>query len=434
MSGNNIVIALTLTLTALLGLTSCAKRGEALQLQQVKIVNSAVDNKAAKEDAYALIAMDAYERGDFKTASLFFEKLYDLDPQKDYLTDAIKAASMGKAYNRIKHLIEKGKGEFGDDKFINRYLVAYYLDQGKITKAREITRKLLQKNPQEKDYELAALIEKVDGNLPQAMRYFRTAYNINHNPKIAVDIAGTLFDTQKQEEAIRLLETHRRIYGCDKTLCSALVKIYTRKQDVSALEQLYKEMYRTTKDPLYARALLELYVYRKDYDAAITFLEKHHLSDETLLDIYTAKKSYKDAYKLALKLYKENGDLEYLAKAAILEYEGSTTKPQKLLKSVLDKFEKSVYIVDDPLYYNYYAYLLINHNIDVEKGIKLVKKALNKEPDSLFYIDTLAWGYYRLGRCEEAYKLMKPYEKDQSQPEIVEHIRKIKQCIKEKKQ
>ncbi len=434
MSGNNIVIALTLTLTALLGLTSCAKKGEALQLQQVKIVNSAVNNKAAKEDAYALIAMDAYERGDFKTASLFFEKLYDLDPQKDYLTDAIKAASMDKAYSRIKHLIEKGKGEFGDDKFINRYLVAYYLDQGEITKAREITRKLLQKNPQEKDYELAALIEKVDGNLPQAMHYFRKAYALKHNPKMAVAIAEILLNEQKEDQAIRLLETHRRIYGCDKTLCSALVKIYTQKEDVAALEQLYKEMYRTTKDPLYARALLELYAYRKNYDAAIAFLRKHHISDDILLDIYTAKKSYKNAYKLALRLYKEGGDLEYLAKAAILEYEGSKKKSPKLLKSVFEKFEKSVYIVDDPLYYNYYAYLLIDHNVDVEKGIKLVKKALKKEPDSLFYIDTLAWGYYRLGRCEEAYKLMKPYEKDQSQPEIVEHIRKIKQCIKEKKQ
>ena len=432
MSGNYFVIALTLTV--LMGLTSCAKKGEALQLQQVKIVDSAVDNNETKEDAYALIAMDAYERGDFKTASLFFEKLYDLDPQKDYLTDAIKAASMGKAYDRIKHLIEKGKGKFNDDKFINRYLLAYYLDNGNITNARKIVQILLQNNPQEKDYELAALIEKVDGNPQKAIRLFRKAYALNHNPKIAVEIAGILLHTQKEAKAIRLLETHRRIYGCDKILCSALVKIYTSKQDVGALEQLYKEMYLTTKDPLYARALLELYAYQKNYNAAIAFLKKYHISDDILLDIYTAKKSYKNAYKLALKLYKESGDLEYLAKAAILQYEGSKKKRPKLIKSVFDKFEKSVYIVDDPLYYNYYAYLLIDHNIDVEKGIGLVTKALKKEPDSLFYIDTLAWGYYRLGRCKEAYKLMKPFEKEQSQPEIVEHIQKIKQCIKEKKQ
>jgi len=424
---------IVLTLTTLLGLTSCAKKGEALQLQQVRIVNSAVDNNETKEDAYALIAMDAYERKDFKTASLFFEKLYDLDPQKDYLTDAIKAASMGKEYKRIRHLIEKGKGEFGDDKFINRFLVAYYLDQGNITKARKITRKLLQKDPQEKDYELAALIEKVDGNLPQAMRYFRKAYTLKHNPKMAVEIAEILLNQQKEDEAIRLMETHRRIYGCDKTLCSALVKIYTQKQDFGALEQLYKEMYITTKDPLYARALLELYAYRKNYDAAIAFLRKHHISDDILLDIYTAKKSYKNAYKLALKLYRQSGDLEYLAKAAILEYEGSKKKRPKLLKSVFEKFEKSVYIVNDPLYYNYYAYLLIDHDIDIQKGIKLVKKALKKEPDSLFYIDTLAWGYYKLGRCREAYSLMKPFEKEKNR-EIADHIKKIKQCVKEKKQ
>ena len=432
MSRYHIVIALMLT--ALLGLTSCAKKGEALQLQQVRIVNSAVDNKEAKEDAYMLIAMDAFERKDFKTASLFFEKLYDLDPQKDYLTDAIKAASMDKDFNRIRHLIEKGKGEFGDDKFINRYLVAYYLDKGEIEKARNITQKLLRKNPQEKDYELAALIEKVTGNLKKAKFYFRKAYALNHTSKTALAIAEILEKEHRPDEAIRFLETHRRIYGCDKLLCSVLVEIYTKKEDFRALGNLYKELYTTTKDPLYAKALLELYAYRKNYDAAIAFLKKHKLSDETLLDIYTAKRDYKHAYPLAMRLYKESGDMDFLAKAAILEYEGSKKKTPKLLKTVLKKFEKSVYTLDDPLYYNYYAYLLIDHDIDVKKGIELVKKALQKEPDSLFYIDTLAWGYYRLGKCQKAYDLMKPFEKDRSQEEIVDHIRKIKQCIKDKKQ
>ena len=100
---------------------------------------------------------------------------------------------------------------------------------------------------------------------------------------------------------------------------------------------------------------------------------------------------------------------------------------------MIAKFEKSVYQLDDALYYNYYAYLLIDHNIDIPKGIELVKKALALEPDSLFYIDTLAWGYYKEGKCDEAYRLMKPYE-NEKEPEIVEHIEKIKQCLKEKKQ
>ncbi len=421
-------------ITVLLGFVSCAQKPHSVLTDQIKIVNSAVKSDSARIDTYALIAMDAYERGDYKTASLFFEKLYDLDPQKEYLVDAIKAASIAKEYERIKKLIEKGKGEFGDDKFINRYLVAYYLEKGKSEKAKEIVTKLLQKAPEPKDFELAAVIATMEGDLSGARKYYQKAYKIDHSPHVALALAEILRKQNESDRAVRLLETHTRIYGCDKALCSALIKIYTAKQDLRALESIYKKLYRTTQEPLYANALLELYVYQKNFDAAVAFLKKYKLSEETLLDIYTAKKDFANAYKTAMKLYHESGDLKFLARAAVLEYESTPKKSDKLLKSVLQKFEKSVYRLDNPLYYNYYAYLLIDHNIDVEKGLKLVQKALKAEPDSLFYIDTLAWGYYRLGKCEAAYKLLKPFEKEELQEEIADHIRQIKQCIKEKRE
>lgn len=423
----------TLTITLILfAFVSCAQKSQSLHLNQVKTIDRTIDNEQARADAYVLIAMDAYERGDFKTASLFFEKLYDIDPQKDYLTDAIKAASMSKDYKRIKHLIEKGKGTFGDDTFINRYLVAYYLDQRDLPKARAIVEKLLQHEPDQKDYELAAIIAKVEGKIEKAREYYQKAYQLHHDPKVAIALSEIYLNTNKPDKAIRLLETHIRIYGCEKIICSALIKIYTQKQDLQALASIYKKLYEATDDPLYANALLELYAYQKKYDAAIAFLKKHHFDDEILLDVYTAKKDYKHALSLAKKLYKERGDLRFLAKAAVLEYESSRKKTKALLKRVLNKFEKSVYHLDDPLYYNYYAYLLIDHEIDIPKGIELVKKALKAEPDSLFYIDTLAWAYYKQGKCKEAYKLLQPYESDKSQEEIVEHIEKIKKCLKEK--
>ena len=425
-------------LAALLVLTfsACARKAENVQplpLQQTKVVHVNVDNNITKIETYAIIAMDAYERRDYATAATHFEKLYDLDPQKEYLIDAIKAASMVKDFPRIRRLIEKGQGEFGDDKFINRYLVAYYLDKGEIDKAANVVRKLLREKPDEKDFELAALLAKLQGNPKRAKNYFLKAYRLKHNPRILLQLSEILLRENKTDEAIRLMETHVRIYGCDKALCTALVKIYTQKQDLGALASLYKKLYVTTKDPLYANALLELYSYEKNYDAAIAFLKKYHFDDEILLDIYTAKKDYKKAYDLAMKLYKERLDPKFLAKAAILEYESTPKKSKKLLKDVIAKFEKSVYQLESALYYNYYAYLLIDHDIDIPKGIELVKKALALEPDSLFYIDTLAWGYFKEGKCNEAYRLMKPYE-NEKEPEIVEHIEKIKQCLKEKKQ
>ena len=428
MSGYRVAKIVLLILLSIAASGCASKHAEPLTPEEVRILNLQTDNNQTRFDTYAIIAMDAYERQDYATASRFFEKLYDLDPRKEYLTDAIKAASLAKEYDRIKKLIEKGKGEFGDDKFINRYLVAYYLDKQETDKAEEIVQKLLKEHPTQKDYELAAILAKVKGDMQRAREYYRKAYALNHDPKVLIAIAQIEMAQNQIEEAIRLLETHVRIYGCDKALCSTLIKIYTQKQDLPALEAIYKKLYKTTKDPLYANALLELYAYEKNYDAAIAFLKKSHFDDEVLLDIYTAKKDYKNARKIAEKLYKKTLDPKFLAKEAILEYESSPKKSKKLLQDVMQKFEQSVYQLDDPLYYNYYAYLLIDHDIDVEKGIKLVKKALKQKPDSLYYIDTLAWGYYKQGRCDEAYKLMKPYEKE-DEPEIKEHIQKIKACI-----
>ena len=421
-----IIFFLTITLS------SCAQKSAPLYLNEYKTINATLPNDSEKADAYFLIAMDAYDHKDYTTASRFFEKLYDVTHEKDYILESLKSAVMLKDYDRIKSLLEKAQDKLGDDPSINRYLVAYYIDRKEYAKADKILQKLITKEPNEQDYELAALIARNKGNISDAKIYYQKAYALKHDGHSLLLFADMLLQENKPDEAIRLLETHARMYGCDKIVCTGLIKIYTKTQDLKALASIYKKLYNTTKEPLYAKALIELYAYEKNYKDAISFLKKTKFDDEILLEIYTAKKDYKKGYRLAQKLYKDTGDKQFLAKSAILEYEGSKKKSKKLLKEVLKKFEDSVYQINRPLFYNYYAYVLIDHDIDVDKGLKLVKKALKEKPKSLFYIDTLAWGYYKKHQCQKAYELLKPYESDQTQPEIIDHIDKIKQCIKDK--
>lgn len=55
----------------------------------------------------------------------------------------------------------------------------------------------------------------------------------------------------------------------------------------------------------------------------------------------------------------------YQARMAIYKYEDSKNKlNQNILNEVVNNFEKSVYLVNDPIFYNYYGYLLIDHDID----------------------------------------------------------------------
>jgi hypothetical protein len=86
--------------------------------------------------------------------------------------------------------------------------------------------------------------------------------------------------------------------------------------------------------------------------------------------------------------------------------------------------------VEDPIYLNYLGYLMIDHDLGVKEGMEYVQKALDKQPKSAFYIDSLAWGKYKLGECAEALRLIKQVESmiGTDEQEVREHIKAIQQC------
>ena len=78
---------------------------------------------------------------------------------------------------------------------------------------------------------------------------------------------------------------------------------------------------------------------------------------------------------------------------------------------------------------------MIDHDIDVKKGIEYVKRALEIEPKAAYYLDSLAWGYFKLNECEKAAKIMEEIENmgESDNEEIAEHIKAIKECVKKQK-
>lgn len=86
--------------------------------------------------------------------------------------------------------------------------------------------------------------------------------------------------------------------------------------------------------------------------------------------------------------------------------------------------------IDDSIYLNYYGYTLIDKEVDVKKGMKIIEDALVQQPENTFYLDSLAWGYYKEGNCKKAYQLMKRVvdEEGLEEPEIVEHWNAIQAC------
>jgi tetratricopeptide (TPR) repeat protein len=125
--------------------------------------------------------------------------------------------------------------------------------------------------------------------------------------------------------------------------------------------------------------------------------------------LYIESKAFDKADRLSRKLMVETNDPKWYAESAMSLYESSTDKNDKaMLDEVVKRFEIAMEKgIENTIYLNYYGYTLIDKDIDVKKGMKIIEKALVEQPDNSYYLDSLAWGNYKLGSCKKALKLMK---------------------------
>ena len=385
------------------------------------------------EDVYIMFALRAEQLKDYKSAAALFEKLYDKAEKKEYLYRSLKDALYAKEYEyviqRVDTLIE---GSFDDAKLV-RYKVMALVALGKLDAAKALAMDLADKTQNADDYLLASdvLIKKKEFDL--ALKYLNSAYVQNYNEKILDKMAIILYvNLDRKKDAIAYLETHSRINGCSKLICNRLAGFYSRENNIDGLLSIYKRLYNIDKDENIAQKIIQIYAYKRDYVQLINFLEESGADDDVLLQLYITGKNYEKAYKLAQKLYDKTGDVKYLGQNAIYEYESHLKEiSTKTLHDVVQKLEEVVAQTHDPLYENYLGYILIDHEVDVKKGIKHIQNVLKNNPESAYYLDSLAWGYYKLGECKKAKKLFDKIVTMEGgdNEEVVKHVNAVKACV-----
>ncbi|MDR1477280.1 MAG: hypothetical protein LBI17_04105 [Rickettsiales bacterium] len=77
----------------------------------------------------------------------------------------------------------------------------------------------------------------------------------------------------------------------------------------------------------------------------------------------------------------------------------------------------------NPVLLNYYGYFLLLDGRDIEKGRRLVERAVRLEPLNPYYIDSYAWALFKSGAVDEAMK-MAEYAKafEPKNPVIMDHL------------
>ncbi len=386
------------------------------------------------ENKYILYALSYQQQQKYKEAIKYYIKLYNHTKKFEYLKEIISLSASLKDYSLLGKYVKIGLERFHNNQFLKKAQIQYYLFKKDYKKVEDLTLKLTETYKNEESYEFAGYAFLNMKKYSLALKFFERAYGINFNEDILCNISDILYTyLNRKDDAIAYLETHIRLKGCSRKVCFKLLGIYAREKDINGLISVYKRLYKHKKRGIYAKKLVDLLLYQGEKEEAISFLKKSGYDEDMLMDIYLSSKNFKEAYKVAKNLYLKTNDVKYLGKMAIYQYESAKIKDKKLISSVVKKFEKTVKKSKDPMFLNYYGYLLIDYDIDIKKGIKLVKEALRVEPDSPYYLDSLAWGYYKLGKCKKAKKIMQKVTQMSQDKEVLKHMKMIEKCIKEEK-
>ena len=387
------------------------------------------------EDILILYALEYQRNGRYVDAGKIFETLYKKSRKSIYLMQEIKMYFVAKKHQKTSLLLKKAIKAYPDNLEFKKLLVGLYIQEKKYKDAEKNSLKLLSNNRTPQTLSVLGDIYMLEKSYNLALKYYQSAFKMDNSSSYLINMANLLYKhLDRKQEAISYLETYIRLHNADKNVYITLIKFYGQDQDIDGLISVYKKMYFKYKMDKYAKKVIELLMYKRDINGAISFLEKSDYNPKMLMNIYISKKDFKNAYKIAQKLYRQTNNSDYLGKMAIYEYEANQNHiNHKILSSISKKFELALKDVQDPLYLNYYGYLLIDNNLDINKGIKLVKLALKKEPESVFYLDSLAWGYYKLNKCKRALRIMKKFIKDNNEPEVLMHYKKILKCTKENK-
>ena len=399
----------------------------AVSLQAKELMNPSDDELVIRGLLYE-------EYKSYENARQVYAKLFDTTNAEVYLFKEARSSLLGRT-----HMIESiQRLKSWDTAHPNtleskRLLIPLYLTSNQIELAKSEAEYLVERSSTPLDLELASNPFLYSGEFNRALALLKKVYEIQPKEAVLLRMVDIMDEyTQDRKRAIQLLETHRRMNISSNDVYVKLLVLYSKEKDMDGLLETYKALYERTRDDKILAKIIDTYAYKKDTLSAIAFLEKYNVGSDLLYELYKNKKFFDKALLLAEKKYKETKNAKWLAERGILIFEQSKDKNDtKMIQNVVSIFDKALHLgVDDSIYLNYYGYTLIDYDIDVKKGMKIIENALKQQPNNTYYLDSLAWGYYKLHKCAKAYQFMKRVvdEEGLEEKEILEHWNIIKVC------
>jgi len=352
----------------------------------------------SKHFLFYFLKSKAYlQLGQPKEALKFVEKSVELFPKfdKGWLFKALLSEQFGRVNEAIK-----GYKRFldltGRDTAIEKQLIHLLFLQKRFTEAAQILKKIPNKPP-EAFFDLA-LIEWRSNNNKEALEYINKslegAPTFRKAKLLKVEI---LLAKKEHEKAVDFLGDWLNQDPKDIAVLHTFMLL--RKAKVSTSLMIKK----------------------------LESLEKKHRESIAILSALSDLCLEADEYKKAEESYKKLLDLtkEEDLKSKILFQLGYiyfVTKQKDKIEGTLKdaiKFESAY-----PSAYNLFAYHYAQENKNLDEALKLINKALERQPNNSAFIDTKGLVLLKKGKKEEAKKLFRSaLEMAPGDKEIIEHLK-----------
>jgi len=381
-----------------------------------------IDKKSfPKEDNYIIKALVLENDQDYKDAANIYLFLYKKTNKTIFFKKYLDSLFAMKQYDKVINEADKFLQKTWNDEIFKIKIFAL-LEQNKLEEAKkELLTKFNKKN--EFFYTMMSYILMKQHRYLEALEYSKSNYALNPTKKNLLILVDILIKNKKVNEALAYLNTYLKEKGCDYDVCLKLADIYKSFYDYNRLANIYEKLGKYNKK--YYLLALNYYMNEGKYKKAIKLIKKYHLDEEYLMYVYEQMGDFNKAALVAMNLYLRTHNINYLLKYTIYIYKVNQDK--KTAKEVVEKLKYILKKEQTPFIYNFLGYVLIDKNINIKEGLEYVKKALEQEPNNIEYIDSLAWGYYKLHKCKEAWDIIKSIETDDEI--ILKHKKLIKRCI-----
>lgn len=373
-----------------------------------------------------------------------FLLLYE-DTKEPYYAKLAAQAALGKgdiqtAFNLANLYVEQSGDE--NDVIINKILADAFVQNGQMDKAIIALEKVKKVEETDALNDVLANLYMLQKQLPKALSIFEGLYEKTKSPEVLKKILVIFLSQDKSQMALGFLSEHLLSEGCKDEFCEEALSFYVDSNALNMAKAVFEKIYQKSPTIPNATNYMRVLVALKQYQEAQGIAQSFPFDQGLLLDLYVMQGDFQKARDLSAQIYAQSKNPRFLALEAIyglgetqIAKDSAIEATKKLEKAIKERKKelqsnKQKPTNQDAFFYNFCGYLMIDFDIDIKKGIEYVKEALLVEPYSISYIDSLAWGYYKLGDCAKASAtfLQIPQNRIQKEDELKAHATQINAC------